>query len=54
MGAFFFLLAFAAIGFPGALTFIGEDLLLHRVLHGSPARAVTMLGASLRRSGTAR
>ncbi|WP_437713967.1 proton-conducting transporter membrane subunit [Sorangium sp. So ce448] len=46
MAAFFFLLAFAAIGFPGALTFIGEDLLLHGILHVHAVPAVMMLGAT--------
>lgn len=41
--AFFFLLGCAVIGFPGALAFISEDLLLQGVLHVHPALAVLML-----------
>lgn len=43
MTAFFFLLGCATIGFPGALTFISEDLLLHGVLHVHPVLAFFML-----------
>ncbi|WP_437651093.1 complex I subunit 4 family protein [Sorangium sp. So ce362] len=46
MAAFFLLLACATIGFPGALTFIGEDLLLHGILHVHPVLSVLMLGAT--------
>ncbi|MGK3993464.1 complex I subunit 4 family protein [Sorangium sp. So ce1024] len=46
MAAFFLLLACATIGLPGALTFIGEDLLLHGILHVHPVLAVLMLGAT--------
>ncbi|EYF02947.1 complex I subunit 4 family protein [Chondromyces apiculatus] len=44
--AFFFLLACASIGFPGALTFVSEDLLIHGVLHVHPVLAVIMLVAT--------
>ncbi|AUX44493.1 NADH dehydrogenase [Sorangium cellulosum] len=46
MAAFFFLLACAAIGMPGALSFVGEDLLLHGVLHVHPVLAVLALTAA--------
>ncbi|AKT36741.1 complex I subunit 4 family protein [Chondromyces crocatus] len=41
--AFFFLLGCAGIGFPGALTFVSEDLLIHGVLHAHPLLAALML-----------
>ncbi|XXX82650.1 proton-conducting transporter membrane subunit [Sorangium sp. So ce134] len=46
MAAFFFLLVCAAIGFPGALSFVSEDLLLHGNLHAHPALSILMLGAT--------
>ncbi|WP_437617423.1 complex I subunit 4 family protein [Sorangium sp. So ce1151] len=46
MAAFFFLLVCAAIGFPGALSFVSEDLLLHGILHVHPVLAILMLGAT--------
>ncbi|WP_437729349.1 complex I subunit 4 family protein [Sorangium sp. So ce861] len=46
MAAFFFLLVCAAIGFPGALSFVSEDLLLHGILHVHPAPSILMLGAT--------
>lgn len=41
--AMFFVLAAATIGFPGSLGFIGEDLLVHGVLHAHPVAAVILL-----------
>lgn len=46
VAAFFFLLGCAAIGFPGALTFVSEDLLFHGVLPLHPGMAALMLGAT--------
>ncbi|WP_081426350.1 complex I subunit 4 family protein [Sorangium cellulosum] len=46
MAAFFFLLACAAIGMPGALSFVSEDLLLHGILHVHPVLAVLALAAA--------
>ncbi|WP_437643566.1 complex I subunit 4 family protein [Sorangium sp. So ce362] len=46
MAAFFFLLACAAIGMPGALSFVSEDLLLHGILHIHPVLAVLALTAA--------
>ncbi|WP_437774343.1 complex I subunit 4 family protein [Sorangium sp. So ce1097] len=46
MAAFFFLLACATIGMPGALSFVSEDLLLHGVLHVHPVLAVLALAAA--------
>ncbi|WP_437312241.1 complex I subunit 4 family protein [Sorangium sp. So ce388] len=46
MAAFFFLLVCAAIGFPGALSFVSEDLLLHGILHVHPVLSILMLGAT--------
>ncbi|WP_044182241.1 complex I subunit 4 family protein [Hyalangium minutum] len=43
MAAFFFLLGFASLGFPGTLSFVGEDLLLHGVLEAHPLVALPML-----------
>lgn len=43
MAAFFFLLSFASLGFPGTLSFVGEDLLLHGVLEAHPLVALPML-----------
>jgi NADH-quinone oxidoreductase subunit M len=42
----FFLLAAATVGFPGSLGFIGEDLLVHGVLHAHPLVAGTLLLAT--------
>jgi NADH-quinone oxidoreductase subunit M len=39
----FFLFGFAAVGFPGTLTFVSEDLLLHGVLHAHPFVAALLL-----------
>jgi NADH-quinone oxidoreductase subunit M len=41
--ALFFLFASAAIGLPGSLHFVAEDLLLHGLLHGSPLLAFVLL-----------
>jgi NADH-quinone oxidoreductase subunit M len=41
--ALFFLLASAAIGLPGSLHFVAEDLLLHGLLHVSPHFAIILL-----------
>ncbi|WP_437729900.1 complex I subunit 4 family protein [Sorangium sp. So ce1335] len=46
MAAFFFLLACATIGMPGALSFVSEDLLLHGILHVHPVLAVLALAAA--------
>ncbi|WCQ93323.1 NuoM family protein [Sorangium sp. Soce836] len=46
MAAFFFLLACAAIGMPGALSFVSEDLLLHGILHIHPVLSVLALTAA--------
>jgi len=46
MAAFFFLLACAMIGMPGALSFVSEDLLLHGILHAHPVLAVLALTAA--------
>jgi NADH-quinone oxidoreductase subunit M len=43
MAAFFFLLSFATVGFPGTLSFVGEDLLLHGVLEAHPLVALPLL-----------
>ncbi|WP_224364428.1 complex I subunit 4 family protein [Hyalangium versicolor] len=43
MAAFFFLLSFASLGFPGTLSFVGEDLLLHGVLEAHPLVSLPML-----------
>ncbi len=43
MAAFFFLLSFASVGFPGTLSFVGEDLLLHGVLEAHPLVALPLL-----------
>lgn len=43
MATFFFLLGVATLGFPGTLSFIGEDLLLHGVLEAHPLVALPML-----------
>ncbi|WP_224248360.1 complex I subunit 4 family protein [Hyalangium gracile] len=43
MAAFFFLLSFASLGFPGTLSFVGEDLLLHGVLEAHPLVALPLL-----------
>ena len=42
----FFLLAAATVGFPGSLGFIGEDLVVHGVLHAHPLVAGTLLLAT--------
>lgn len=44
--AAFFLLAAASVGFPGSLAFVGEDLLIHGVLHAHPVVATTLLLAT--------
>ncbi|PTL76028.1 NuoM family protein [Vitiosangium sp. GDMCC 1.1324] len=46
MAAFFFLLGFASLGFPGTMSFVGEDLLLHGVLGAHPLVALPMLLAT--------
>jgi NADH-quinone oxidoreductase subunit M len=46
MAAFFFLLGFASLGFPGTLSFVGEDLLLHGILGAQPLVALPMLLAT--------
>ncbi|WNG45453.1 NADH-quinone oxidoreductase subunit M [Archangium minus] len=43
MAAFFFLLGFASLGFPGTLSFVGEDLLLHGILEAHPLVALPLL-----------
>ncbi|QRK04382.1 NADH-quinone oxidoreductase subunit M [Archangium violaceum] len=43
MAAFFFLLGFASLGFPGTLSFVGEDLLLHGILETHPLVALPLL-----------
>ncbi|MDY7231221.1 complex I subunit 4 family protein [Hyalangium rubrum] len=43
MATFFFLLSFATVGFPGTLSFVGEDLLLHGVLEAHPLVALPLL-----------
>jgi NADH-quinone oxidoreductase subunit M len=46
MAAFFFLLGFASLGFPGTMSFVGEDLLLHGILGAHPLVALPMLLAT--------
>jgi len=46
MAAFFFLLGFASLGFPGTMSFVGEDLLLHGILGFYPLVALPMLLAT--------
>lgn len=46
LAAFFFLLGFASLGFPGTLSFVGEDLLLHGILGAHPLVALPMLLAT--------
>lgn len=43
MAAAFFLLSAATIGLPGSLAFVGEDLLLHGLLHENPLGATLLL-----------
>ncbi|AKF04039.1 complex I subunit 4 family protein [Sandaracinus amylolyticus] len=43
MAAAFFLLALAAIGLPGSLQYVAEDLLLHGLLDGHPFVATVLL-----------
>jgi NADH-quinone oxidoreductase subunit L len=43
MSALFFLLATAAIGMPGSLHFVSEDLLLHGLLQQSPLLSIALL-----------
>jgi len=43
LAAFFFLMGFASIGFPGTLSFVGEDLLLHGILGAHPLVAIPLL-----------
>ena len=43
LAAFFFLMGFASIGFPGTLSFVGEDLLLHGILDAHPLVALPLL-----------
>ncbi|HLK99575.1 MAG TPA: NADH-quinone oxidoreductase subunit M [Myxococcaceae bacterium] len=43
MATFFFLLSIATVGFPGTLSFVGEDLLLHGVLEAHPLVALPLL-----------
>lgn len=47
MAVCFFLFGFAAVGFPGSLNFISEDLLLHGVLDAHPVVATVMLFATV-------
>lgn len=47
LSALFFLLASAAIGLPGSLHFVAEDLLLHGLLHVSPHLAIILLLVSV-------
>ncbi len=42
----FFLLALANVGFPGAATFVSEDLVVHGLVGGHAAAAVTLLVAA--------
>lgn len=46
MTVFFLLFGLAAVGFPGTLTFVSEDLLLHGVLDNHPIVAVLLLLAT--------
>jgi NADH-quinone oxidoreductase subunit M len=46
MAAFFLLLGFASLGFPGTMSFVGEDLLLHGILGSHPLVALPMLLAT--------
>lgn len=43
MAALFFLLGGAGLGFPGTLSFVGEDLLLHGILGAHPLVALPLL-----------
>ncbi|MBM7114525.1 complex I subunit 4 family protein [Archangium primigenium] len=43
LAAFFFLMGFATLGFPGTLSFVGEDLLLHGILDAHPLVALPLL-----------
>lgn len=43
MAALFFLLGGASLGFPGSLSFVGEDLLLHGILGAHPLVALPLL-----------
>lgn len=43
LAAFFFLMGFASLGFPGTLSFVGEDLLLHGILDTHPLVALPLL-----------
>jgi len=43
MAALFFLLGIASLGFPGTLSFVGEDLLLHGILGTHPLVALPLL-----------
>lgn len=48
MAAFFFLFGFAAVGFPGSLAFVGEDLLMHGMFEIHPVvAAIALLGPAL-------
>lgn len=44
--AAFFILSCALVGFPGSLGFVGEDLLVHGVIHAHPIVATTLLFAT--------
>ncbi|MCY1074263.1 complex I subunit 4 family protein [Archangium lansingense] len=43
MAALFFLLGVASLGFPGSMSFVGEDLLLHGILGAHPLVALPLL-----------
>ncbi|MFY0579839.1 complex I subunit 4 family protein [Cystobacter fuscus] len=43
LAAFFFLMGFGSLGFPGTLSFVGEDLLLHGILDTHPLVALPLL-----------
>lgn len=48
MAVFFFVFGFAAVGFPGSLAFVGEDLLMHGMFEIHPViAAVALLGPAL-------
>jgi NADH-quinone oxidoreductase subunit M len=46
LGIAFFLLALACVGFPGAATFVSEDLVVHGLVGGHAAAALTLLIAT--------
>jgi NADH-quinone oxidoreductase subunit M len=47
MTALFFLLSAAAIGLPGTLPFVSEDLLLHGLLHTNIKGAIALLAVTV-------